>query len=132
LIKIGNLISVNSIFICSIIIFLLYKIIHSAIVIEIDIYAKAITFKKILTKKIEIYSFDDFDGYINTVIMGRQHTFDVLYLIKNKRAVKKIKGFYYSNFDQLREALEPIKYFGFQNNSADLKYKVLFNKPIVA
>ncbi len=80
--------------------------------ITIDTVTRTISFKNLLTKKEEIYSFADFDGFIDMYQQSRQGSFRVIYLIQDKKYRKKISSFYYANLDELQAALHPIKYKG--------------------
>jgi hypothetical protein len=99
--------------------------------ILIDDNNSTICFANIFTRRKEIYSFDEFDGFVDLyqpVTGGRVR---VLYLIKNGKFIKKISGFYYSNLDELIAALSPIKYLGKQDFGLIKSLKILFNMTIL-
>lgn len=94
---------------------------------------KIISFQNIFTRTVTNYNFTDFDGYIDTFIRhGRGgSSYKVIGLVQGKKVVRRIDSFYYSNFDQLREALSKCNYlgevrFGFWDKlKMILHYKVL-------
>jgi hypothetical protein len=93
---------------------------------------KTISFKKLFTRRTKVYSFQEFDGYITTQVWHKQWNENkTLCLIKEGRVVTKIDNFFYSNVDELQEALKEMPYLGFKNMGIVNSWKVLFNKPIL-
>lgn len=100
--------------------------------IHSDGILKTISFKNLFTRRSKVYSFTDFDGYITTTLWHKQWNENkTLCLIKQGRVVKKIDNFFYSNVDELQEALKEMPYLGFKNMDFANSWKVLFNKPIL-
>lgn len=101
--------------------------------IKIDQNKKTIFFKNVITQQKKLYNFNDFDYYLDTLAYNSKtgESYKVIYLIQNKKAEKIITGFYYSNIDELQEALCPIKYFGFQTKYSILARKAFWNKSII-
>ncbi len=95
-------------------ILLIKVLIVSAMSIEIDTNKQEIVFIHIFFKTKKTYLFSDFDYYIETIEDSRQGSFKAIYLIKNKRLKKAIRGFYYSNIDELQQALTSMQNFGFK------------------
>jgi hypothetical protein len=89
-------------------------LIVSALRIEIDTNKQEIILTHIFLKTKKKYLFSDFDYYIDTVEESRQGSFKAIYLIKNKRLKMAIRGFYYSNIDELQDALTSIQSLGFK------------------
>jgi hypothetical protein len=122
------------IFICVFLLLLVtifYSWKNSTFIIKIDMDSKNIWFKNIITQKKTLYSFNDFDGYLDTFAITRAGSYKVVYLIRNKRAEKILTGFYYSNIDQLQDALSSIPYLGFKKEFSKLARKALMNRPII-
>src|SRR4051812_38731970 len=71
-------------------------------IIKINPSTKSILFKNIFTRKTFDYSCDDFDGYMDIYAQTKNGSYKVLYLIKNRRAIKIITGYYYSNMDEMQ------------------------------
>jgi hypothetical protein len=102
-----------------------------ASIIFIDTLSKTISFKRLFTMQQTIKSFDDFDGFIDTYQYARGGSYRVIYLVRQKRFVKQISSFYYSNLDELQEALTPMKYLGEQNFNLIKSVKILFKLPVL-
>ena len=115
---------------CSIIL-MAFKNLWEGNQVEINTHVQQIFFKNIITQKNKLFPFGYFDGYIiiRGSIGGRLITY--LYLIKDRRAVRKICSFAYSNFDELKTNLAEIKYLGEFKYSGRRTIKVLFNLPIL-
>jgi hypothetical protein len=99
---------------CLITLLIIKVLIVSALRIEIDTNKQEIILTHIFLKTKKTYLFSDFDYYIDTVEESRQGGFKAIYLIKNKRLKKAIRGFYYSNIDELQDALTSIQNLGFK------------------
>ena len=107
------------------------KLLYDANIITIETANKCVTFKNILTRQHSTYYFSDFDGklvWYKPIKYGRIRN---LYLIKNKKAVKKISGFLYSNQKELENALIDIKDLGITNYSYLKSWKALFGCEII-
>ena len=92
--------------------------------LKIDEISKTILSKKILTQQIQLYNFSDFDFYIDTQVKSKQGTFDIICLIKDKKIVLRIGG-YYSNINELKNAISSIKYLGFQKDHSPKAINIL-------
>ena len=93
---------------------LIKVLIVSPMSIKIDTNKQEIIFSHIFLKTKKTYLFSDFDYFIETIEDSRQGSFKAIYLIKNKRLKNAIRGFYYSNIDELQEALTGIQNMGFK------------------
>ncbi|MEO7308528.1 MAG: hypothetical protein ABIR78_05935 [Ferruginibacter sp.] len=87
--------------------------------ITIDTNKKEIVFINIFFAIKKSYSFSDFDYFIETV----EHTIGdpsskAIYLIKNKKLKKAIRGYYYSNINEIQKALNGISDHGFKKLSS--------------
>lgn len=104
-----------------------------ATIIKIDTNQNTIAFTNFFTKKTKIYSFNDFDGYVQTVVINGKTivAYKALYLLKNKKVHKKILGSYYSNIEELQEGLKSLAYFGFQRFGIVKSLKILFKQPVL-
>jgi hypothetical protein len=104
----------------------------SSIEIQSDGILKTLIFKNLFTRRIKVYYFQEFDGYITTKLWHKQWNVNkTLCLIKEGRVVKKIDNFFYSNVDELQEGLKEMPYLGFKNMGIVNSWKVLFNQPIL-
>ena len=108
-------------------------LILAAMIVNIDSDALTISFRNILTRQYRIYLFKDFDGYIDTLAFNYKTAdeYKVIYFVKDKKVEKILTGFYYSNMEELQEAIKPIKYLGFQKNFSALARKTFLNKNII-
>lgn len=100
-------------------------------IIAIDTTSKKVTFKNLLTRQISRFNFSDFDGklvWYEPINGGRVRNF---YFIKNKKAIKKISGFIFSNQKELEESLMTIRDLGTTKYSFLKSLKVLFGFPII-
>ena len=109
----------------------LFTLFKYALDITIDPDAKTILFTNILTDRSKLYDFTEFDGYLDTIATSKAGTYKVVYLIKNQKAERIITGFYFSNIDELKAALSPIKYQGFREDFSRLARKALLRKPLI-
>ena len=131
----GTLPSYGAIIFVALLLLILASIIKSwttyAYDIEINTDDRTIFFKNIFSRRTTLYNFSDFDGYFDTfVIAPKVDNYKVVYLIKDNRVEKIMTGFYYSNIDNLQDAISSLKYFGFQKNFCKISRKTLFNKAI--
>jgi hypothetical protein len=99
--------------------------------IQVDTFAKTITFKNFFTKRSRQYDFDFFDGYVDMLQSSKSGTYRVIYLVKDKRYIEKISSFYYANFDDLKTAFMTIQYLGFKKYNVFKSIKVLFGGQIL-
>jgi len=107
------------------------KLLYDANLISIDTKNKTATFVNTFTRRNSKYNYSDFDGkliWYEPISGGHARNF---YLIQNKKAVKKISGFIYSNQNELEEALVDIKDFGTTKYSYLKSWKVFFGFPII-
>ena|ERR1043165_1917733 len=105
----------------------------NAKIITIDHYNKRIAFKNLFIRTTKIYSFDELDGYIDTIVRHyRSFTpYKTLALIKDKRVVRKIDSFYYSNVHEMQNGLKELKYLGFIKFNFIKSIKAMFNYQIL-
>ena len=116
-------------------IFLLLLVIFVAlkkfITISIDSENKTIKFKNAITRYTREYNFEYYDGYLDSFTTTSKTNYKVLFLIKNKKSIKKIEGYYYKNIDEMQKALSSMNYFGFNKNLGSINRRIFLNKPIV-
>lgn len=106
--------------------------IHYVFKIKIDSDERIIFFKNIITRKTTSYGFSDFDCYFDTFAKtGKGGSYKVVYLVKNNKAEKIMSGFYYSNIDELQDAVSSIKYIGFKKDFSKIARRAILNKPII-
>lgn len=118
-------------FVLSILLTIYGKILYDANLISIDIENKKIEFTNTFTRLKSVYDFMDLDGKLVWYEPIRGGHIRNFYLIKNKKAIKKISGFIYSNQRELEEALSEIKDLGTTNYSYLKSWKVFFGFPII-
>jgi hypothetical protein len=115
-----------------IILFVVYgKLLYDANLITVDTASKTINFVNLFTRHRSFYSFSDFDGKIVWYEPIKGGYVKNFYFIQNKKAVKKISGFIYSNQKDLEQALTDIKDLGTTNYTYLKSWKVFFGFPII-
>jgi len=104
-----------------------------AVIITVDTNQNTIAFTNFFTKKTKIYSFNDFDGYVQTTGFNSktQTEYKVLCLLKDKVVRNKISASYYSNIEELQEGLKSLAYLGFQRFGVAKKLKIFFKRPVL-
>ena len=117
--------------VCILLITIYGKLLYDANQITIDTEAKTISFVNLFTRHHSQYIFSDFDGKLVWFEPMKGFYPKNYYLIKNKKAVKKISSFIYSNQEELEEALKDIHDFGVTNYSYLKSWKVFFGFPII-
>lgn len=102
-------------------------------IVIINTVKNTIVFRNFFTKKIKTYSFTDFNGYFETLVINSKthEEFKAFYLVKDKKVSKKIIGSYYSNIDEIQAGLRPLAYFGFKKFGIVEKLKILFKQLII-
>jgi len=97
----------------------------------IDTENETITFTNQLTRKRSTFRFDYFDGKLISLEPIKGGNARNLYLVKDKKAVKKITDFMYSNHRQIEDALQPIKDLGTFKYSYIKTWKISLGFPIL-
>ncbi|MEO7533667.1 MAG: hypothetical protein ABIU30_07475 [Ferruginibacter sp.] len=109
--------------------FLTFSILKILIVhpvnIAIDTTNQKIAFKHTFLAISKSYSFSDFDYYFETVEHSIGDNSKAIYLIKKEKRERAIRGYYYSNVDEMKEALKGISDHGFKEISR-LKVLLLY------
>ncbi len=93
--------------------------------ITVDTKNQQIVFNHMFLAVKQAYSFSDFDYYFETVEHSVGDNSKAIYLVKNGRREKAIRGYYYSDINEMAEALEGISNHGFKNLSR-LKVLLLY------
>jgi hypothetical protein len=101
--------------------------------ITIDVCSHRIRFQNILTGRVRKYKFTDFDGYIDTFIEHDQMgiKYETIRFIKNKRVVRRIDSYFYSNYDELRAALIDCTYLGEFRFGLWKRLKMILHLPVL-
>ena len=99
--------------------------------VTIDGEAQTILFRNLVSRKEELYSFAEWEGFVEVFVSTKGGKVKVLYLIRAGKFHKKLSGSIYSNLDELQRALAPIKYLGVEKLNATKSVKILFGKPII-
>jgi hypothetical protein len=97
----------------------------------IDTENESITFTNQLTRKRSSFHFDYFDGKLICLEPIKGGYARNLYLVKDKKAVKKISEFMYSNHKQIEDALQPVKDLGTLKYSYIKTWKISLKLPIL-
>ncbi|MEO8712038.1 MAG: hypothetical protein ABI405_07950 [Parafilimonas sp.] len=129
----GNTPIAGQIFLYTVLILLLAmygKLLYDANLITVDSEAKTITFINVFTRLPSSYNFSEFEGKLVWYEPIKGGSVRNYYLIRKKKAVKKISGFIYSNQKELEEALTDIKDLGTTKYSYLKSWKVFFGFPI--
>jgi len=102
-------------------------------IIIIENYNKTISIKNLFIRTTKVYNFQELDGYIDTIVRhGRGFTsYKSLALIKDKKIIRKIDSFYYSNVHEMQTELKELKYLGFVKLDLIKSIKTIFNYPIL-
>ena len=82
--------------------------------VKINTSNQTIVFTNIFFKTEHSYSFTDFDFYIETLEYSRLGNFKAIYLVKDRKLKRAIRGFYYSNIDEIKNSLDSIPTQGFK------------------
>lgn len=91
--------------------YLAYEIIKNLNTVSIT--NDSILFKNVFLKTQYAYQFTDLDGFITQSQLASGDMYDVIYLIKGDREIKKIPSFYYSNYKELKQFLNKrLQYLG--------------------
>ena len=104
---------------------------RDAKIILINTFGKTISFTNLFTRQETVISFDDFDGFIDTFQSSKGGSYRVIYLVKDKKFIRKVSSFYYSNLDELQNSFADIKYLGRQNFNIIKSFKILLNMPVL-
>ena len=99
--------------------------------ITIDTFSKTITFSNFFTRHKQTNEFNTFDGFIDMYQKSKGGSYRVIYLVKDRKYIKKISSFIYSNLDELQDGLSPIEYLGQQEYNILKSIKVLLNKQVL-
>ncbi len=82
-------------------------------IIFIDLNAKTISFRNMLTKNTKVFSFTDFDGYYDiTKTTASGYTYKEILLMKDNKMVEKISQYFYRNFDELVDSVRDVNSLG--------------------
>jgi hypothetical protein len=124
---------ISLIIILSFILFASLWLKESAAIITINTDQNTITFTNFFTKKAKTYFLNNFDGYIHTIdINSKTRTqYKVLFLLKDKKIVRKISGSFYSNIEELQEGLKSLNDLGFEKFGITKKLKMFFKQPVL-
>jgi hypothetical protein len=107
------------------------RLLYDANLVTVDTQNKTIDFVNMFTRRRVVYNFRDFDGklvWYEPIKGGQVKNF---YFIKDKKAVKKLSSFIYSNQKDLEEVLSDIKDLGTTSYTYLKSWKVFFGFPII-
>ncbi len=116
----------------SLLIVILYgKILWNANKLIVDTELKTIKFKNRFTQISSSFLFDSFDGYFIYNEPSKTGQIKNLFLIKNKKIIKKISSFIYSNHSEIEKSLFPIKPLGVIEFSYWKSFKIFLRLQII-
>ncbi len=107
------------------------RLLYDSNLIRIDTTTQTITFKNQLTRTASSFQFSDFDGKLLCFEPIKGGYVRNLYLIIDKRAVKKFTDFIYSNQSEIEEALFSIKELGTFKYSYVKTWRISLGLPIL-
>jgi hypothetical protein len=107
------------------------RLLYDSNLIQIDTTKQTITFKNQLTRKRSSFQFSDFDGKLLCFEPIKGGYVRNLYLVINKRAVRKFTDFIYSNQSEIESALSSIKDLGTFNYSYLKTWRISLGLPIL-
>ena len=98
----------------------------------IDRVARTITFRNLVSNKEVVYSFDELDGFVQVYVpqMDGEKT-KVVYLVKDRKFLEKLSGSFYSNLDELEDALASLKFLGVQKLSLTKRIAIFRKRPVL-
>ena len=66
-----------------------------------------VVFRSIVLKTEKVYSYTELDGFIDSKLRSEHMSYPTIFLKKNNKRVRQyITSFYYTNYYEIREALE--------------------------
>jgi hypothetical protein len=97
----------------------------------IDTSGKTISFQNIISRKIKTYSFADFDGFIDTFLNHRAAQYKTIGFIKDKKVIRYLDSFWFSNYSELRVAISSLDYLGTFNFGTWKRLKLLLRLQVI-
>lgn len=98
--------------------------------ITIDTINQKIVFTNVFFAIKKSYSFSDFDYYFETVENSIGDSSKAIYLVKNEKRERAIRGYYYSNINEMKKALKGISDHGFKKLSMLRVFLLYFRKKL--
>lgn len=93
---------------------------------------KTISFKNLFSRQKRTYNFTELDGFIKTKLLHKQFSENnTLFLIKEGKVAKVIDNFFYSNVDELENALKDLPYLGFKPMNFANYWRFFFGQRII-
>ncbi|MCH8330629.1 MAG: hypothetical protein IH946_04500 [Bacteroidetes bacterium] len=75
----------------------------------------SISFKNLILPISSEYKLNELDGFIDQIQHSRAGKFDIIFLKKQDKRIRKISSFYYSNYPEIKEYLKSrFKYIGYE------------------
>jgi len=103
----------------------------NTVTVSIDSFAKTIEFKNFYTRKSYCYNFSDLDGYVDTYYyLNGPKVYNIIYLIKQGKRIRKISSNFYSNYDELLLEIKNIEYLGYREFKQIKDFKILFGQEV--
>lgn len=100
-------------------------------IIYINSSDSKITFKNYFTRYKRVYLLNEFEGYIDTLVISPRGNFRVFYLVCNNKLTHKMSGRIYSNIEEIEQGLNQLKYLGFRKFSLKWSLNVFFNRNVL-
>ena len=99
--------------------------------ILVDETGRSISFKNIIITKITTYLFSEFDGMVETMLYHGGLEYKAFGLVKGDKVIRSIDSYFYSNYSELRNSLNSIKFLGQLNISYWDQFKFIFGKKAI-
>ncbi|OJJ16048.1 hypothetical protein BKI52_35350 [marine bacterium AO1-C] len=91
--------------------YLIYEIVRNFNIITLE--QESIKFKHIFLRTEKVYDFNELDGFVDEDQSSSGGVYNVLYIEKNGKRIKKISSFYYSNYKEIKQFLNnKLNYLG--------------------
>ena len=98
----------------------------------IDRDARTITFRNLVSNKEVVYSFDELDGFVQVYVPQKNgEKIKVVYLVKDRKFLEKLSGSFYSNLDELEDALASLKFLGVEKLSLAKRIAIFRKRPVL-
>lgn len=104
---------------------------QNATIITVNSPQSQITFSNYFLRFSSKYNLTDFDSYCSRAVYSRLGEFQILYLIKGQKIVKKISGKFYKNMPEIKAGLLNLPYIGEKQFSDLDKLKIFFHRYVL-
>ncbi len=111
---------------------LLFIVLHlNARITFVNFEDQTIKIKNFFSMKTVLYDYTNLDGYADFFVKGIYGSYRVIYFVKDKKMINKISGKFFSNVDQIKDALHDLNYLGNLQLTPGTQLKILLNQPVI-